>query len=92
MTVKLDTSLLFNTFKVNSFEQLEQGMQSLAPSMIEYYLSDLSSSVSESFYINRSNIQKTIFLDEYSLYLDYEDFVYLEFIQKDNFYDTESLW
>jgi len=92
LTVKLDTSLLFNTFKVASFEQLEQGMQSLAPSMIEYYLSDLSSSVSESFYINKSNIQKTIFLDEYSLYLDYEDFVYLEFIQKDNFYDTESLW
>jgi len=92
LTVKLDTSLLFNTFKVNSFEQLEQGMQSLAPSMIEYYLSDLSSSVSESFYINRSNIQKTIFLDEYSLYLDYEDFVYLEFVQKDNFYGTESLW
>ena len=92
MTIQLDTNVLFSTFKVSCFDQLEEGMQSLAPSMVEYYLDDLSSSMDQSIYINKSNIQQTIFLDEYSLYLDYNDTVYLEFVKKEDDYDTQSLW
>ncbi|MGB3752093.1 MAG: hypothetical protein WA945_11060, partial [Arcobacteraceae bacterium] len=83
MTIQLDSNLLFSTFKVSCFTQLEQEIQSIAPSMVEYYLHDLSSSTNESVYINKSNIQQTIFLDEYSLYLDYGDSIYLEFVEKD---------
>ena len=90
MTIQLESNLLFQTFKVSCFEELEQELQTIAPSMVEYYLDDLSSSISEPAYINRSNIQKTIYLDQYSLYLDYSDSVYLETLEKD--YDTESLW
>lgn len=92
MTIQLDANLLFSTFKVSCFNQLEQEIQSIAPSMVEYYLNDLSSSTNESVYINKSNIQQTIFLDEYSLYLDYSDSIYLEFIEKADEYDTQSLW
>jgi len=92
LTIQLDSNLLFSTFKVTSFTQLEQEIQSIAPSMVEYYLNDLSSSTNESVYINKSNIQQTIFLDEYSLYLDYCDSIYLEFIEKEDEYDTQSLW
>ena len=92
MTIKLDTNALFQTFKISCFEELEQEIQTIAPSMVEYYLDDLSSSISEPAYINRANIQKTIYLDQYSLYLDYSDSVYLETLEKDDNYDTESLW
>jgi len=92
LTIQLDTNLLFQTFKISCFEQLEQEIQTIAPSMVEYYLDDLSSSMNESAYINKSNIQKTIYLDQYSLYLDYEESVYLEIKENKDDYETESLW
>lgn len=60
--------------------------------MVEYHLYDLSSTMNESVYINKSNIQQTIHLDQYSLYLDYENLIYLEFTEKEDTYNTESLW
>ena len=92
MIIQLDTTSLFQTFKISSFEELEHEIQSIAPSMVEYYLDDLSSQTTEATYINRSNIQKTIFLDQYTLYLDYWDSIYLEKQEKDDNYETESLW
>jgi len=92
LIIELDANLLFQTFKVSCFEQLEQEAQIIAPSMVEYYLDDLSSAVNESTYINKSNIQKTIYLDQYSVYLDYGDTIYLEIKEKENDYETESLW
>jgi hypothetical protein len=92
LIIQLDKNSLFNIFKVSCFDELEEGLQLVAPSMVEYYLEDLSSSINDSVYINKSNIQQTISLDQYSIYLDYEDLVYLEFIEKDDNYDTESLW
>lgn len=78
---------------MDSFSSLDSCTQVMAPSMVEYYLSDLASSsdFAES-YINKSNIQQTIFLEEYSLYLDYNDDIYLEFTLKDETYETQSLW
>jgi len=92
LIIQLDTNSLFQIFKISCFDELEQEIQSLAPSMVEYYLDELSLSTTEATYINRSNIQKSIFLDQYSLYLDYWDTIYLEKQEKDNSYETESLW
>ena len=78
-------------FSVNDFDKLENSFESMAPSMVEYYLSSLSSN--EETYINRSKIQNTIFLDEYTLYYDYDDNVYLEIsINMEDEYTTGSLW
>ena len=93
MIIKLDKDLVYSTFNVGTFEQIELVTQTMAPSMIEYYLSDLASnSEEESSYINKSDIQNTIYLDEYMLYVDYSDNIYLEFTEKNDDYDTESLW
>ncbi len=65
----------------------------MAPSMVEYYLSDLASSSQESnTYINKTNIQQTLSLDEYSLYMDYNEDIFLEFTEDQSEYTTESLW
>ena len=92
MIIQLDTILLFHTFNVSSFKQLEEEIKLIAPSIVEYHLYDLTSTINGSVYINKSNIQETIFLDQYSLYLDYENLIYLEFIEKNDTYDIESLW
>ena len=69
---------------------LDNATQVMAPSMVEYHLDDLSNLSDGSAYLNRSNIQQTIYINDYSLYLDYNDEIYLEFEQKDNEYETQS--
>lgn len=92
MIIKLDTNLVYSTFSVETFEQVELVSQTMAPSMIEYYLSDLASNNEESSYINKTEIQNIIYLDEYMLYSDYSDNIYLEFVEKSDDYETKSLW
>ena len=92
MTIKLETESLYSRFDVNSFDSLDQHIQTMAPSMVEYHLNDLSSDISDPCYINRSNIEQTIDMGEYSLYLDYASDIYLEFTQKDDGYETASFW
>ena len=94
MIIQLDKNLVYSTFNVENFEQLDSATQMMAPSMVEYYLSDLSTIMTseESGYINKSNIQNTITLDEYSLYFDYDNNIYLEFTEKEDTYESDTLW
>lgn len=91
MITLLNKSYLYTTFGVEDFTALENSVQNMAPSMVEYYLSDMSSS-SDNEYLNKRDIQQTLNLGEYSLYLDYNDNIYLE-IDISSFEDeTQSLW
>lgn len=94
MIVQLDNNLLYTTFDSSSFDEFESNIQNMAPSMVEYYLTDLSSNntLDESAYINRSNIQQTVFIDEFLVHLDYNNDIYLEVIKKESEYDTESFF
>ena len=92
MVLLLNKNSLYSTFGVNDFNSLDENIQSMAPSMVEYYLSDLSGD-NEDTYLNKRNIQDSISIGEYSIYLDYDDEIYLEiknFIE-DSF-ETRSLW
>lgn len=92
MIIQLNKDLVYSTFNVSQFDDILLNINQMAPSMVEYFLSDLASDSSEQIYINRSDIQSSISLDEYSLYLDYSENIYLEFIEKEDSYETESLW
>ena len=93
MIIQLEKESLYATFSVDDFPHLDNTTSSMSPSMVEYYLSDLStSSECEEHYINKSNIQQTIYLGDYSLFLDYDNNIFLEFIEKEDDYETQSLW
>ncbi len=91
MITLLNKNSLYNTFGVKDFIELELQINNMAPSMVEYYLSDLCSSNDES-YLNKRNIEKSILLDEYSLFFDYDENIYLEMTDIVNDYETGSLW
>ena len=91
MITLLNKNSLYNTFGVDDFYQLETTISTMAPSMVEYYLSDLCDYSDES-YLNKRNIEKSILLDEYSLYFDYDENIYLEMSDKQNENETGSLW
>jgi hypothetical protein len=92
MTILLDKHNLYSTFNVDSFDELEISINNISPSMAEYYLNDLSSINTNSLHLNKTNIEKSLNLDSYSLYLDYSDNIYLEILNTQNEYESNTLW
>lgn len=92
MTILLNKNSLYNTFGVENFNSLENAVNGMAPSMVEYYLSDLSQ-YSEDTYLNKSQIEQSVYIGDYSLYIDYSNNVYLELDSElVNNNETGSFW
>jgi ferric iron reductase protein FhuF len=64
----------------------------MAPSMIEYHIEQLLNNIESNAILNKHNIQDTINLDAYTLYLDYSDNIYIEQDIIEDEYATASLW
>lgn len=92
MLILLNKNSLYSTFGVDSFESLDLSISSIAPSMVEYYLSNLSLE-SDEIYLNKRNIQNSISVGDYSIYLDYDEEIYLEIENSsENDFETGTLW
>lgn len=91
MIILLNKTSLYNTFGVKDFNELEDSINNMAPSMVDYYLSDLCSYNEES-YLNKRNIEKSILIDDYSIYYDYNEDIYLEMNENIKEEETASLW
>lgn len=91
MIILLNKISLYNTFGVNTFNELENSINLMAPSMVDYYLSDLCS-YEEETYLNKKNIEQSILIDDYSIYCDYDENIYLEVNEETSKNETASLW
>lgn len=91
MISSLNKNQLFSTFGANDLETLKIRMLEMAPSMVEYYLCGMSQ-VDEPSYLNRRNIQDTINLGEYNIHIDYNEELFLEFLNNGDIEETGSLW
>ena len=92
MILLLDKNSLFSSFGVDSFESLDIAVNNIAPSMAEYYLSNLSQG-GDDVYLNKRDIQNSINIGDFSLYLDYDEDVYLEMEDLNTQeVETGSLW
>jgi len=92
MITLLNKMSLYNTFGVDNFTSIESAMDNMAPSMVEYYLSDLNQ-YSEDIYLNKSNVEHSLSIGDYSLYMDYSNNVYLELDNNENItHETAAFW
>lgn len=90
MTTQVSKNLLFNTFGVEDFNSLEEVINDMPPSMVEYHLANLGN-LDDDSYLNKRDIEKTLVFGEYNLYLDYDSNIYLEVdLVESNV--TDSLW
>ncbi len=89
MITLINKDSLYNSFGVQEFSNLEGAIESMAPSLVEYYLSSLCE-YTEEVYFNKREIENSIFLGEYSLYKDYNSNIYLEIDTTEE--ETQSLW
>lgn len=87
LTFLLNKQTLFSTFGVQDLENLHLSLMNMAPSMVEYYLSDLNRTGSEE-YMNKRNIQQTITLDQFHIHFDYDENIFLEI---DQAYEDNSM-
>jgi len=87
----LDYQHFCQTFDIESFDQIESKIDTMAPSIVEYYLSDLASTVDSQVTLNHSQIQYKVSIGEYCLMLDYDENIYLEFTESQDD-ETDSLW
>lgn len=90
MITQINTDSLYNLFKVVSFDFLESAIDNMAPSMVEYYLSGFIEN--DELYFNKRDIENSISIGNYNLYIDYSKNVYLELTEDNEDTDTQSFW
>jgi hypothetical protein len=62
----------------------------MAPSLVEYYLSGFIND--DNSYFNKRDIENSISIGNYNLYLDYSKNIYIELIEDMIDDNTQSFW
>lgn len=89
MITQVDKDSLFNTFGVKNFKLLHSAIDNMAPSLVEYYLSSFTSD--DELYFNKRDIEESISIGDYNLYIDYTKNIYLE-LNSTTEEITQSFW
>ena len=82
---------MYNIFGVQDFDLLEGAIDNMAPSLVEYYLSSFCDSTDE-LYFNKRDVEESISIGDYNLYIDYSKNIYLELISTSSDDFTQALW
>lgn len=91
MISQINPDSLYNLFRIENFELLENTIDNMSPSLAEYYLSSLIDE-NEDTYFNKKDIETSISIGNYNLYIDYNNNVYLEELNKMIDENTQSFW
>ena len=89
MITQVDKDSLFNTVGVKNFELLHSAIDNMAPSLVEYYLSSFTND--DELYFNKRDIEESISIGDYNLYIDYTKNIYLE-LNSTTEEITQSFW
>ena len=89
MITQVNKDSLYNMFGVDNFNLLESALDNMAPSLVEYYLSSLTSN--DDSYFNKRDIEDSISIGDYNLYIDYSKNIYLE-LNNTIEDSTQSFW
>mgnify|MGYP003457087117 FL=1 len=89
MITQVDKDSLFNTFGVKNFKLLHSAIDNMAPSLVEYYLSSFTND--DELYFNKRDIEESISIGDYNLYIDYTKNIYLE-LNSTTEEITQSFW
>ncbi|AXX92428.1 hypothetical protein CPU12_06555 [Malaciobacter molluscorum LMG 25693] len=89
MTKQINKNILFNIFGVNDFFSLEEAINNMAPSIVEYHLSNLDNE-DTNVYLNKKDIERSLYFGDYSIYQDYNENLFVEVEAKEDL--TTSFW
>ena len=89
MITQVNKDSLYNMFGVDNFNLLENALDNMAPSLVEYYLSSFVNN--DDSYFNKRDIEESISIGDYNLYIDYSKNIYLE-LNNTIEDSTQSFW
>jgi len=92
MIFLVNKSSILNLFGVENFNSLKSVVDNMSPSLVEYYLASFCNNNHDIVYFNKRDIENSIFIGEYNIYLDYNENMYLEVTQLNLNNVTKSLW
>ncbi|OCL82818.1 MULTISPECIES: hypothetical protein [Arcobacteraceae] len=87
MIKQIEKNDIFSLFNIDNFVHLEQSLDEYSPSLAQYHLENFFLNIDEESFLNKREIQNSFNIGDYSIYLDYDDNIYLESL-KDSFIDT----
>lgn len=91
MISQINPDSLYNLFRIENFEFLENTIDNMSPSLAEYYLESLINR-NEDIYFNKRDIETSISIGNYNLYIDYNKKIYIEELNKIIDEITQSFW
>lgn len=91
MITLINKDSLYNIFGIKTFESLEGAIDSMAPSLVEYHLSNLVSYTDDT-YLNKRDVEEKISIGDFNLYIDYSENIYLEILESSEDDMTQTLW
>lgn len=91
MIALINKDSLYNIFGIKAFQSLEGAVDSMAPSLVEYHLSNLVNYADDT-YLNKRDVEEKISVGDYNLYIDYSENIYLELPESDMDEMTQTLW
>ncbi|BAK73402.1 MAG: hypothetical protein AB7S49_04200 [Arcobacter sp.] len=92
MIISVDKDSLFNLFGVNNFYSLETTIDNMAPSLVEYHLSNFYNYNNDNVYFNKRDVEESVSIGEYNIYIDYDKNIYLEVTESNLDDNTQTLW
>lgn len=92
MIISIDKEHIYNLFGVTDFISLEMAIDIMAPSLLDYHFSDFFKHGEEILFFNKREIENSFYLGNYSLYLDYNENLFLEIDDLEVDDSTSSFW
>jgi hypothetical protein len=91
MIKQIEKNDLFSIFNIENFLHLETIIDNFSPSLAEYHLEIFFSNSENESFLNKRNIQNSLNIGSFSLYLDYDENIYLESFEN-NLSDEATLF
>ncbi|MCT7446678.1 hypothetical protein [Aliarcobacter skirrowii] len=91
MIKQIEKNDLFSIFNIENFLHLETIIDNFSPSLAEYHLETFFSNSENESFLNKRNIQSSLNIGSFSLYLDYDENIYLESFEN-NLSDEATLF
>lgn len=92
MIISIDKEHIYNLFGAADFASLEMAIDIMAPSLLDYHFSDFFKYGEEILFFNKREIENSFNLGNYSLYLDYNENLFLEIDDLEVDDSTSSFW
>ncbi|QEZ89168.1 hypothetical protein [Aliarcobacter cibarius] len=92
MIVCVNKESIYSLFGVDDFVSLETALDNIAPSLLDYHFKDFCDNSEEVSFFNKREVENSFSQGSYTLFLDYNENLFLEIDDLEVDDSTSSFW